>query len=236
MSGPGTGAVHPSRVHRPLPGERVLWQGRPSWRAVARDVLHIRLVALYLGGMLVWGAADDRAAGLGRGQAVMAAMPSMVLGLAVLGACVAFAWAIARTTRYTVTSERCLIEYGIALEATLSVPWRRVAAVSLALSRDGTGSIPLTLKPGQEVSALKLWPHLRLRRCGLGRAEPMLRGVPDAARVGELVARAVRAVSPGRVTPLPDLAGAAPPVTTPAAGAAFQEASEGAGIVGAERV
>ena len=29
-------------VHRALPGERVLWQGRPAWRALARAALPVR--------------------------------------------------------------------------------------------------------------------------------------------------------------------------------------------------
>jgi hypothetical protein len=192
--------------HRLLPEERVLWTGRPCWRAVARDVLHVRLVALYLAVVIVWGAVDDRSSGLGLLEAVKAALPSLVLGLMVLGGCLALARAIARTTRYTVTSERFLMEFGVALQANLSLPWRRVARVSLAVARDGTGSIPLTLKPGQALSALKLWPHVRLPRYGasFGAAQPMLRGVPDAAQVGALIARSVRAVSPGQLMPLPE--------------------------------
>jgi hypothetical protein len=187
--------------HRLLPGERILWRGRPCWHAVARDALHIRLLALYLSVAIVWGAVDDRSQGLGLAEAAKAAIPSLLLGLLVLGGCVALARAIARTTRYTVTSERFLMEFGVALQANLSLPWCRVAMVSLAVARDGTGSIPLTLKPGQALSALKLWPHVRLPRYGVGfgAAQPMLRGVPNAAQVGALIARSVRTVSPGHL-------------------------------------
>ena len=201
-------------IHRSLPGERVLWQGRPAWRALARDALHIRLVALYLAIMLIWNVADIRASGLGPGEAALAVLPSVLMDLALIGIVFGFAWALARTTRYTITTERCMIEFGIALRATISLPWRRIAAGSITLASDGTGSIPLTLKPGPGINALKLWPHVRIRGY---RAEPTLRSVPDAERIGGLVAQAARAASPVRVMAManPDENGL---LTAPAAG------------------
>lgn len=212
--------THPS-VGELMPGERVLWQGRPGWRALARDVLHIRWVALYLALFLIWGAYVDRSNGLGPVQTLMAGVPLFVLGVAMLAACAGFAWACARTTRYTITSERCILSFGIALTATLSLPLRRVAVVSVALRGDGTGDIPLALKPGRAVAFLKLWPHVRPWR--FSRPQPMLRGVEDAARVAALLSQAAAAVSPGRLTALPArpadarAAGLAP-ATSPAAG------------------
>ena len=183
-------------IHRALPGERVLWEGRPAWRSLARDALHIRLVALYLALMLIWRIFASRMSGAGPADAALAVLPSLLIDLAVLGTFAGFAWALARTTRYTVTTERCMIEFGIALRATVSIPWRRIAAGSMTLASDGTGSIPLTLKAGRGINAVKLWPHVHVR--GL-RAEPTLRSVPDAGRVGALVAQAARAASPVRV-------------------------------------
>ncbi len=183
-------------IHRALPGERVLWEGRPVWRALARDAFHIRLVALYLALMLIWRLADLRMSGAGPAEAARAVLPSLLMDLAVLAAFAGFAWAVARTTRYTVTTERCMIEFGIALRATVSLPWRRIAAGSITVAGDGAGSIPLTLKPGPGISALKLWPHVHVSGF---RAEPTLRSVPDAERVGALVAQAARAASPVRV-------------------------------------
>ena len=180
-----------------MPGERVLWRGRPSWRALARDMLHIRIVALYLALFLIWGAYQDRSHGLGPVPTLLAGLPLLMLGLAILGACAGFAWAYARTTRYTVTTERCVLEFGMALTATLSVPLRRIGTVSVALRSDGGGDIPLALKPGRRVPFLKLWPYARPWH--FQAPQPMLRGVRDAARVAFLVSEAAAAVSPGRL-------------------------------------
>ena len=191
-------------VEQLIPGERVLWQGRPNWRALARDVLHIRVVCLYIAVALVWRAASDRFDGAGSIETLRGCVPTLVLGGLVLGGVAVLAWACARTTTYTITTERCVLRYGIALEATLSIPWRRVAAVSVTSAADGTGDIPLALKPGSTLRTIKLWPHVRFWR--VGRAQPMLRGVPDAVALAQLMSHAAAAVSAGRIEPNPGVA------------------------------
>ena len=203
-----------------MPGERVLWQGRPDWRALACGVLHIRWVALYLAAMLIWGAASERASGAGSVDTLLAELPLFLLGLAVLGACAGFAVACARTTHYTVTTERCILRYGVALTGMLSLPLRRVASVAVAADEDGTADILLTLKAGPGVRFLKAWPHVRPWR--FSRPEPMLRGVPDGVAVAALLSQAAAGVSPGVLHAAPAAkparAVAAPAVIWPAAG------------------
>ncbi len=182
-------------MSRLLPDERVLWEGRPAWRAVARDVLHIRWLALYFAAMLIWGFASDRADGLGSIDTLLRGIPLCLIAAGLLATCAGFAWAIARSTRYTVTTQRCILRYGVALTATLSLPLRQLAAVAVASRGDGTGSIPLVPKPGANLRKLKLWPHVRSWQRGA--AVPMLRAVPDAAAVAALISRAAAEVTPG---------------------------------------
>ena len=178
-----------------MAGETLLWQGRPDWRAVARDVLHIRLLAGYFALMLLWEFAADRADGwspldtLWRGTGLCAA------GLVVLLLCAGFAWSLARTTRYTLTTERCVLDYGVALTASLSVPLRRIGAVAVDARRDGKGDILLSPKPGPRLRYLKLWPHARPWRWS--QAEPMLRGVPEVMAVAAAISQAAQAAAPG---------------------------------------
>ena len=35
-------------------GERMLWQGQPSWRALALRVFHVRKIAIYFTAILIW--------------------------------------------------------------------------------------------------------------------------------------------------------------------------------------
>ena len=116
-----------------MPDERVLWQGRPAWPALARDVLYVGWLGAYLALLLIWHAALNRSAGLGPLDTLLAGVPLAVMGLLVLGACAGFAWAVARTTTYTLTTERCVLRYGVALTATLHLPLRKIGAVSVAV-------------------------------------------------------------------------------------------------------
>jgi hypothetical protein len=36
------------------PGERMLWQGAPDWRVLARDVMHLRALSGYFAALLAW--------------------------------------------------------------------------------------------------------------------------------------------------------------------------------------
>ena len=190
-------------MSRLLPGERVLWEGRPDWRAVARDVVRVGWLAAYFGVVMIWNAASNRLDGLGPVETLRAGVPVFVAAVVMLAGCVGFAYAIARTTRYTLTTERCILRYGVALTATLSLPLRRMAAVSVAAREGGAGDILLKLKPGaSRVRYLKIWPHARPWRFKV--AEPMLRGVPDAITVAALLSHAVAQVSPGVLHALPE--------------------------------
>ena len=191
-----------------MPDERLLWQGRPAWRGVARDVLRIRLVALYFAVMLIWGFASDRSDGWGPLFTLWRGVPLFTLGLVVLAGCAGYAWAIARTTRYTVTSERIILHYGVAIEAKLSLPLRRIASVGVRAGRDGTGDVLLTPKARGPLRYLKIWPHARPWRWT--RVEPMLRGVPNAMAVAAIISQAALDVSPGVLHAVPGQAAPVP--------------------------
>ena len=177
-------------VSKPASGERVVWQGRPDWRAVARDVLHIRILGAYFALMLIWEFAADRADGWSPLDTLWRGTGLFVTSLVALSLCAGFAWAIARTTRYTVTAERCVLHYGVALTATLSVPLHLVASVAVDARHDGRGDILLTPKPGPRLRYTNLWPHARPWRWTS--AEPMLRGVPNVVAVATCISQAAR--------------------------------------------
>ena len=189
-------------MSRLLPGERVLWEARPDWRAVARDVVRIGWLAAYFGVVMIWNAASNRLNGLGPMETLRAGVPLFIAALVLLAGCAVFAYAIARTTRYTLTNERCILRYGVALTATLSLPLRQMASVSVAAREGGAGDILLPLKRGSKVRYLKLWPHARPWRFKV--AEPMLRGVPDAVTVAALLTHAGAQVNRGVRHPLPE--------------------------------
>lgn len=170
----------------PLPaGERVLWQGSPDWRVLARHVFHVRTLALYFAAILIIRGAFV----LGDGGTLAAATKAvaMVLPLAIMAIGIAFGLALlcARTSVYTITDKRVTMRIGIVLNLTFNLPFNRIASAGLRQVHAGAGDIALTLAGTDQIAFLHLWPHARPWR--IAKAEPMLRCVPQ----GEEVARAL---------------------------------------------
>ncbi len=193
----------PSRLP---PGERILWQDRPDWRVLARRALHVRGLACYLGLMLCWFAvADFRPSNAGRTLAGVLCLA--VMGVAALGLLVLFAWLLARSTVYTLTDQRLVLRFGIALSMSVNLPLRLIDSASVRVWPDGTGDIPLAVAGRQKLGYAVLWPHARPWR--LGQPEPMLRAVPEAAKVARMLSETLARTAP--------VAGAGTVVRAPAA-------------------
>ena len=173
------------------PDERVVWQGAPAWRSVARHVFHVRAVGCYFAALTLVDMAIVRLHEGGGWPVVQAAKPTVLTGGACLLILLALAWATRRTTRYVLTTRRIVMQFGIALPATLVLPLHQIAASSARVRGDHTGDIALRVKPGGEVSFAKLWPHVRPWR--FRRPEPMLRDIARVAVVAPLVCRALAA-------------------------------------------
>jgi hypothetical protein len=174
------------------PGERILWQGAPDWRILARHAFHVRLVAAYFGVLIAGGVAT----GAYRGAAI-----TLALGVAGVALLHLLAWLSARATVYTITNRRIVLRIGIALPMCINLPLPSVAAARLALHANGSGDIALALLERQRVGYALLWPHARAWR--LSSPEPSLRALADAQTVATLVARVLASTVPGgqRVMP-----------------------------------
>lgn len=177
----------PGLPELPPAGEQILWQGRPDWTALAWQALNIGWVAGYF---LVLAAWRGIATGVEHGTSlgVKASIPYLAMGLAACLLLAVVAFVLARTTVYTVTSRRVAMRIGAALTVTLNIPFTRLAAADLAVGRNGVGTIALRTTGETRLSYLVCWPHVRPWR--VGRTEPALRCIPDAARVAELLADA----------------------------------------------
>lgn len=209
--------------YEPVPGlparlpaaEQLLWQGAPdAWR-YALHAYRLRELAAYFGVLLVVRAAW-LAAGGAAAPAVLAGLVGPALAsLAALGIVGAIARASARATLYTITTQRVVIRQGVALTATVNLPFRSIESAALKVRSDGSGDVALALAPGQRASWLVLWPHVRPWH--LLRAQPALRDLPDAARVGEILSRAFAQAVPALVAPRTAAAGDRQGAATPAA-------------------
>lgn len=171
----------------PLPeGERVIWQGKPTFTGLALRSFHIREVAIYFGLLLVWRLWSNWSLGLSPAEAATSALWLIVPAASGIAVLAALAWLFRRATCYTITSKRVLLQFGVALPITMNIPLGKIANAALKTRRDGSGDIPLGLADSKRVSYLLLWPHIRPWR--LRAPEPMLVSIPDAAGVAAKLA------------------------------------------------
>jgi len=173
------------------PGERILWQGSPNWKALAMHVFHVRAVAIYFVALLIWRVGESLSGGGGAGEAALYALSLVPVAIAALGLLGLLAWLIARSTIYTITNERVVIRAGVALPKAVNIPFSIIGSAALRVRNTGNGDIPLQLSGSDRAAYLQLWPHVRPWR--FNRAEPMLRGLPDAAHAAEILASALAA-------------------------------------------
>ncbi|KPF43461.1 photosynthetic complex putative assembly protein PuhB [Rhizobium sp. AAP43] len=173
----------------PPAGEVVLWQGRPSSALVARHLLKVRWICGYFIVLAGWavasGLSDGRAVGgILFSVAILTALAAVLVGMIEL-----FAWAVEKTTLYTVTTERVVMRFGVAISMTLNLPFRQIDAVSFARIGQSSGMIAIALVPGQRLSWLIQWPHVRGFR--VAHTEPSLVYLPDAERGAAVLAAAI---------------------------------------------
>ncbi len=187
---------HDAEPVRGLPGalpegETLLWQGAPRWAPLACEAFHLRAVALYFALLLAWRAAGAIGSGATLPTALGQAAAAAPLAGAALGLLALWAWLVARTTVYSITSRRVVLRYGVALSKAINLPFTIIESGALKAGRDGTGDLALTLKAPNKLAIEHLWPHARPWR--LARPEPSLRAVPDAAVVARTLAAAMKA-------------------------------------------
>lgn len=170
------------------PGERILWQGRPQWRALARQAFKIRWIAAYFA-VLLLARVVSVVMGGGESGALQVTMMAVLFALG-LGLCVLMAWLQARSAIYTLTNRRVVMQIGAACPTTWNLPFARIEAADLTVREQGDGDIVLRLVSPDRVAWVHLWPHARRGR--RLRANPTLRGIAEPRRIAALLDTAVR--------------------------------------------
>jgi hypothetical protein len=98
------------------------------------------------------------------------------------------AWMSARTTLYILTDVRLIMRIGMAIETRINMPLKQVQAAHLRGHAKGFGDIALELKGDRLLGIVLLWPHVRPWH--FNRPQPMLRAIPEVARVAQMMADA----------------------------------------------
>jgi hypothetical protein len=202
----------------PLPkGETVLWQGAPVWAPFSRRAFHLRGLTLYFAALVLWRFVSLQTGGAGPDAVAQGTAWAVIFGMVPICILAAVAWGVERTTVYTITDRRVILKVGVALSMTINLPFAVVSNAALRVYPDGTGDIVLKLVPPHRIFWLALWPHARPWHYAA--PEPMLRSIPEAVAVAQILARALSAsanlpvpsldVAPGRPAARPETAVAA---------------------------
>lgn len=170
------------------PGKRVLWEGAPDAQALARHLFFVRPIAVYLSLMVLWWVAVNYPQAATMGFWVTLTTQLVLSGGVVLSAWL-FARAIARGTTYAITDRRLVLNFGVIFPLTINLPLHYVQGASARQFRDRTGQIAVQLNSKEKLAWIVLFPHVRPWR--INNPEPLLRGLTDPAKVGEILRDAV---------------------------------------------
>jgi hypothetical protein len=172
-------SAHGDRLGTPAPDETVLWKGRPAVGVLARTAFHARSAGLYMAGLVVV------AVMLGNFKA---AVVVAVLGVVLVALLYLLAWLSARSTLYILTDTRVIMRIGMAIETRINLPLKQIKAAHLRDRGKGHGDIALEIGGERLLGYVLLWPHVRPWH--LAMPQPMLRAVPEAAALAQLIAAA----------------------------------------------
>jgi hypothetical protein len=174
---------------RPSEDEKILWQGSPNWRSLAVHLCHVRSVTIYFTVLMLWRIAVAYSDGKPIGDALeIDAWLAALLGI-VMAIGLTFAFLVARTTIYTVTTRRVALRYGIAFTKAVNVPLRLIKSVGVRMHANGTADVALTLTGPDKIAYLILWPHARPWCFSL--PEPMLRAISEPQQVADALKTAL---------------------------------------------
>jgi hypothetical protein len=181
-------------------GERLLWQGSPDFLLLARRVLHINKIIVWFAVIGVWRiAAHWQATGEWLFGLLKTPAFALVLCLSLL---LTMAWFYARTTVYSITSQRVTMRFGLAVPITMNIPFTKIASASTRSFSADHGNIALKTVKGERVSHLVLWPNVR--PCHWLAPQPMLCCISDFTRAAEQLNLAVQSsavITPSEAEP-----------------------------------
>lgn len=171
-------------------GERLLWQAAPSAPLLARRVFYTRVLGIYFTLLILGHGVFSLRDGVPLTEVIASGIWMLTLAAIALAILMGLAIGYARTTLYTITTERLVMRFGLAIPLVINIPLRHIHAADMRRHEDGSGDIILRVAPHKAVSYVALWPNVR--PASLLRAEPALRCLTDV----EGAARALASIAP----------------------------------------
>ncbi|MCR9220007.1 MAG: photosynthetic complex putative assembly protein PuhB [Alphaproteobacteria bacterium] len=176
---------------RPPEGEKILWQGAPTWKGLAIRSFHVRKVAIYFAILMVWRLIETLHGGGTLAAALVDASGILPVAVVGIGLLAGFAYLYARSSVFTVTSRRVVMRFGLALPMAINLPFARIDAAAHRRFADGSGDIPLTLAKGERIAFLHLWPFARPWK--VSQPQPTLKALAESEKAAQILGEALEA-------------------------------------------
>ena len=189
-------------------GERLLWQGAPDWKSLALRGYHVRKIAAYFALLIAYRVGLGVYEGHGPSAILSSCLLLTLLACLAVGVLSLLAYLNARSTVYSITSQRVVLRHGVAVQLTMNIPFTRIDSAAFKRFGDDTGDIALGLPSGERMGYLITWPHLRPGK--ITRPEPSLRALPDGEQAARILGEALAAHA-GTQAVRVDMAGVAAP-------------------------
>ncbi|MEO0958070.1 MAG: photosynthetic complex putative assembly protein PuhB [Pseudomonadota bacterium] len=170
-------------------GERILWQGSPSWKALTFRGFTTRLVFLWFFLVLAWNVVNVVAGDLAVAVAARTVMLQALLVLVAMGVLAAMAYASAAQTIYTVTNRRVVLRFGLAMDISVNLPFPQIGRLDMARRWDGTTDLVLGLTGEHPLGIWHVWPNSK--PWAWSRPQPMLRALPEGEKIARLLGDAL---------------------------------------------
>lgn len=168
--------------------ERILWQGSPDWKTLARYGFHTRKLTVYFAVLIAIRVAVVLTDGGDAHLAMVNVMWLALLAAVAVGIMAGVAYLSARTSVYTITTKRVVMRVGMVLTVAYNLPFKRIASAGFRALSGGKGDIPLALMGEDRIAYLHLWPHARPWH--FAKTEPMLRSLSNAEEVARILTKA----------------------------------------------
>ncbi len=178
-------------------GETIVWQGRPDPLALAMGAFRLRWIILYFAGMTFWRVSAKASAGAPTEAMTGVVVISAVTFVGAIGLLMLIAYAMSRAALFTITNERVVLRYGVAVRKYVNAPFAKMVSAQLKRRSARVGDIALQLEGPGRTPFLHLWPFARPFQ--FSNAQPMLRGLTEVESVAQILARAARDRAPDKV-------------------------------------
>ncbi len=169
-------------------GERLLWQGTPQTRLMARYVFHFHKICLWFSVIALWRLLANKQA-TGSWSVDLLHTPVLALTLALVIVSL-LAWLYSRSTIYTLTNRRIVMRFGLAVPITMNLPFSQIISADAAQRGSAdSGNIAFSVSADARVSHWILWPNARPWHWFS--AQPMLCCIADLEKVSALLSEAL---------------------------------------------